>query len=99
MAEGLSELTFIFLSRHVLINWTPPTSPNGIITEYRIERTTPSNANISLVGVLSGEILVVADVNVRPFTTYMYRLVVENGGGVAVGAFMSFTTPQAGECV
>ncbi len=70
-----------------------------MISEYRIERTTPSVANISLVGALTMEPFVIADINVRPFITYMYRLVVENGGGVAVGAFTSFTTPQAGECV
>ncbi len=97
--EGLSELSVTFVSGRVLITWTTPTSPNGIISEYRVERTTPSVANISLVGTLTVEPFVVADINVRPFTMYMYRLVVENGGGVAVGAFTSVTTPQTGECV
>lgn len=97
--EGLPELSTTFVTGRVLITWTTPMHPNGIISEYRIERTTPSNASISLVGSLTAEPFVVADIEVIPFMTYMYRLVVTNGAGAVVGNFTSFTTPQAGECV
>ena len=73
--------------------------PNGIILEYRVERSLVDGDNFTVIGSLDGAAvpLVLVDINTEPFTTYKYRVVAENSAGVDVGPAANITTPEAGE--
>ena len=72
--------------------------PNGIILEYRVERSLVDDDNFTVVESLDGAatLLAVVDINTEPFTTYDYHVVAENSAGVGVGPAANFTTPEAG---
>ena len=83
----------------VLVEWTAPTIPNGIIAGYGLERR--------LAGVLSHVPDQVAmelanetdfkhiDGGLRPFTEYEYRVVVVNGAGFSPGDWTMVRTGEA----
>ena len=87
-------------AQRVLITLTPPTTPNGIILEYRVERSLAGEDNFTVIGVLDGASIALAlvDIDTEPFTTYDYRAVAVNSAGATTGPAVNFTTPEAGKC-
>lgn len=86
--------------QRVLITWQPPFTPNGIILEYRVERSLAEEDNFTAIGSVDGAAVALAlvDIDTEPFTTYEYRIVAENSAGVGTGPVANFTTPEAGKC-
>ena len=99
MPEGVPAPFITSTGQRVLITWTPPSTPNGIILEYRLERLLADEDNFTVVGSLDGASIALAlvDTDTEPFTSYEYRVVAENSAGVARGPAANFTTPEAGE--
>ena len=86
----------------VLVSWTPPSSPNGVILRYYVERafSTTEDRNFTMLGVVeASNLLVYVDSSTVPFTGYMYRIVAENSVGGTAGPPTEFMTPEAGVCV
>lgn len=85
--------------QRILITLTPPTTPNGIILEYQVERSLAGEGNYTIIGVLDGASIALAlvDTDTEPFTTYDYRVVTVNSAGAARGPAVNFTTPEAGK--
>ena len=85
----------------VLVSWMLPTAPNGIILRYYVERAPlgdgGSFTQICLVEASASRVFV--DTSTLPFTGYKYRIVAENGAGLATGPATEFTTPEAGKRV
>ncbi len=84
----------------MVIAWSAPITPNGIILNYTVERREEgsSGATPTIVGTLPGSapILVIGDRMTAPFTLYSYRVVAENGAGSLASEFISFLSPEAG---
>ncbi len=76
---------------------TPPTSPNGVILQYIIERR-DSNLTTTIVGMLLGTDtpLALGDTSTQPFTSYSYRVLAETSAGTTASAYTTFLTPEAG---
>lgn len=51
----------------LLVSWTPPSEPNGIIRSYRIQRN-----NVSFSFSFDPTVLTYTDEDLLPFTTYRY---------------------------
>jgi len=81
----------------VLLSWTTPTSPNGVILEYQVERDESGDDNFAVIGFVAGNSSrVFVDTDTLPFSTYEYRIVAVNGAGSATGPSANFTTREAG---
>ena len=84
----------------VVVAWSVPSSPNGVILNYTVERREEgsSEATPTIVGTLPGSALtlVIGDRMTTPFTLYSYRVVAENGAGALASGFTSFLTQEAG---
>ena len=84
----------------VLISWDTPSSPNGVILEYQVEKNEGGDNNFTAIATVAGNAFrVFVDTNILPFTTYEYRIVVVNGAGSTTGPSANFTTPEAGNCL
>ena len=85
----------------VLVSWTLPTAPNGVILRYYIERAPLGDGgNFTRIGLVEASASrVFVDTSTQPFTGYEYRIVAENGAGLATGPSTEFTTPEAGKTV
>jgi usherin len=99
--EGLSApFVSASIGQPVLIAWTPPESPNGIILSYRVERSEEGSgsANLTTIGTLPGSTpsLVIGDQTTTPFTLYLYRVIAENSAGSEASPFNEFLTLEAG---
>ena len=84
----------------VLVVWTTPLSPNGIVTSYVVERQTGANdSSLVTIATLPGSAiaLVAGDQTTRPFTEYSYRVTAANSAGEVRSEFTAFLTPEAGE--
>ena len=81
----------------VVISWEPPTTPNGIILQYYIQRAPGGTQNFTQLGAILGNVsLVFVDATVAPFTLYKYRIVAVNSVGQTAGPPEEFRTPEAG---
>ena len=98
--EGVPAPFITSTGQRVLITLTPPTTPNGIILEYQVERSLAREDNYTVIGVLDGASIALAlvDTDTEPFTTYEYRVVAVNSAGAARGPAANITTPEAGKC-
>lgn len=83
------------ISRTVLVSWDLPTSPNGIVLFFLVERT--FDGSFVQIGSVNGtSVRVFVDQDTVPFTSYQYRIVAVNSAGSGTGASTNFTTPEAG---
>ena len=87
-------------ARNVTANWDPPTSPNGIITFYRLEYRLPLDPRTNLPGtpvtaeVVPGNVTTATAVGLQPVTIYEFRVVAINGAGEGGGSFETVTTAE-----
>lgn len=68
----------------VLVDWSAPEKPNGLIANYQIERRVNGTSNITMVTKVLPEAKrqYVDDMSeLSPFTVYDYRVIVVNGAG------------------
>ena len=84
------------------INWGRPTNSNGIIIAYYVERALMSDGNITWINIgtvyANGTTdLSYIDTTAKPFTLYIYRVIVENRAGRTPSPYTSFLTPEAGK--
>ena len=84
------------------INWERPTNSNGIITAYHVERALMSDDNVTWINIATIDInettdLAYIDTTAQPFTTYIYRVIVENRAGSTTSPYTSYLTPEAGK--
>lgn len=73
----------------VYITWQEPSSPNGIVNEYRVERRLGNQAPI-IVCLTKGPTLLIRNCldsqnNLKGYTVYEYRILAVNKGGVGNG--------------
>lgn len=68
----------------ILVDWSMPEKPNGLIAYYQIERRINGTSNITMVTKVLPEAKqqYVDDMSeLSPFTVYDYRVIVVNGAG------------------
>ena len=82
-----------FQNTTVLVAWQPPAVPNGIISEYQLERKTDTN----FIPIYSGLNLQFQDsgMELRPATAYEYRVISLNSAGNSTSAPSPITLPDA----
>ena len=82
------------------IQWSDPAGPNGVISQFVIERKVADGTDISVVETfLPSETKSYIDdsTQLSPFTTYSYRVKVVNGAGTGVGPWANATTSSSRE--
>ena len=86
-------------STMVEIKWSSPSTPNGLVTEYLVERRDGLNAGGMPFKIYIGLRLQYIDSQVKPYTVYQYRVHSRNSAGNAVSTWASVRTlaaaPQA----
>lgn len=86
-----------------MIRWSAPTSPNGILLYYHIERRLQSGTLIERINTLnisSQTNFIYSDQDntfLMPFIQVEYRIAVENSAGTLTSGFASVLTLQAGK--
>ncbi|XP_051920397.1 usherin isoform X1 [Hippocampus zosterae] len=80
----------------VLLSWGAPQSPNGLLERWLIERKVAGTDQISTVGHLPPEHLPLSFLDsssaLSPWTSYYYRLVLQNQAGSSTGNWVGITT-------
>ena len=82
------------------IQWSDPAGPNGVISQFIIERKVADGTDVSVVETfLPSETKSYIDdsTQLSPFTTYSYRVKVVNGAGTGVGPWANATTSSSRE--
>lgn len=80
----------------VMVSWSAPSSPNGIIRFYRIRRRLAENPLVVLIVYAGGpSVFAVTNQGLSPFTRYEYQLVVVNDAGSSVSLWAEVTTLEA----
>ncbi|XP_061670381.1 usherin isoform X4 [Syngnathoides biaculeatus] len=80
----------------VLLSWGAPQSPNGLLERWLIERRVAGTEQISTVGHLPPDPLPLSFLDsssaLSPWTSYQYRLVLQNQAGRSTGPWVGITT-------
>ncbi|KAK3721655.1 hypothetical protein QZH41_003679 [Actinostola sp. cb2023] len=81
----------------VYVSWDEPTAPNGVITEYRVERRLGNQVPIIVCRLTTGSTLPTRDCldssnSLKGYTVYEYRIRAKNGGGIGTGSWKSVRT-------
>ncbi|XP_071790086.1 usherin-like isoform X2 [Asterias amurensis] len=82
----------------ILISWSPPDSPSGVLTGYEIERRKKGLSAVTTVVSVGPDVpLVYLDQSpaVTPFTVFEYRVRVRNGVGGSSSSWQEVTTLSA----
>uniref|UniRef100_A0A4W6FW95 Usherin n=1 Tax=Lates calcarifer TaxID=8187 RepID=A0A4W6FW95_LATCA len=74
----------------VLISWTPPLEPNGVLQSYRIQRN-----NVSFSFSFDPTVLSYTDEDLLPFTTYSYAVIACTSEGCIISSHTNITTLEA----
>uniref|UniRef100_A0A3Q4AAY9 Uncharacterized protein n=1 Tax=Mola mola TaxID=94237 RepID=A0A3Q4AAY9_MOLML len=74
----------------VLVSWTPPLEPNGVLQSYRIQRN-----NISFSFSFDPAVLSYTDEDLLPFSTYSYSITACTSEGCITSPHTNITTLQA----
>nr|XP_040024120.1 usherin isoform X2 [Gasterosteus aculeatus aculeatus] len=74
----------------VLVSWTPPLEPNGILQSYRIERN-----NVSFSFSFDPIVLSYMDEGLLPFSTYSYSVIACTSEGCITSPHTNITTLEA----
>lgn len=84
----------------VLVTWLPPSTPNGIILTFTVERTQIINELFDTVMIVAEGIpatiteLVDNSSSLAPATTYYYRVTASNSIGSTTSSYSSITLPD-----
>jgi len=81
----------------VYVSWDEPTAPNGVITQYRVERRLGNQVPIIVCRLTTGSTLPTRDCldssnSLKGYTVYEYRIRAKNGGGIGTGSWKSVRT-------
>ena len=88
------------VNQSVLVTWSPPAVPNGIILTYVVERARVIDGGLGTIEVIAEgvpatiEEFVDSDSGLAPATTYSYRVTAANSVGSVVSSFTSITLPD-----
>ncbi|XP_051795531.1 usherin [Acanthochromis polyacanthus] len=74
----------------VVVSWTPPLEPNGVLLSYRIQRN-----NISFSFSFDPTVLNYTDEDLLPFSTYSYSIIACTSEGCITSPQTSITTLEA----
>ncbi|XP_044201958.1 usherin [Thunnus albacares] len=74
----------------VLVSWTPPLEPNGVLQSYRIQRN-----NISFSFSFDPTVLNYTDEDLLPFSTYSYAITACTSEGCITSPYTNITTLEA----
>ncbi|KAF7665774.1 hypothetical protein LDENG_00132080 [Lucifuga dentata] len=74
----------------VLVSWTPPLEPSGIILSYRIQRN-----NVSFSFSFDPTVLSYTDEDLLPFSTYSYAIIACTSEGCVTSPYANITTLEA----
>lgn len=96
VSEGVIPPVLIPLSpTTILVSWSPPISPNGVIMRYEVRRRLQDvifTETIQHIG--DSSVLSFTNIGLTPFTAYEYRLNVINGAGSVFSDWASVMTPE-----
>eukprot|EP00118_Oscarella_pearsei_P005184 m.23504 g.23504 ORF g.23504 m.23504 type:complete len:5054 (+) comp28492_c0_seq1:2267-17428(+) len=98
VAEGISVPSLSSVTaRSVVVQWQQPDFPNGIVLAYYVQRQQQtSNTTVDVAKLQPSTFRYLDDSNdLKPHTTYLYRIKVENLAGNGTGSFSNVTTKQA----
>ncbi|XP_068431767.1 usherin [Clinocottus analis] len=74
----------------VLVSWSPPLEPNGILQSYRIQRN-----NVSFSFSFDPTVLSYTDEDLLPFSTYSYSIIACTSEGCTTSTYTDITTLEA----
>uniref|UniRef100_A0A3P8RYW1 Usherin n=1 Tax=Amphiprion percula TaxID=161767 RepID=A0A3P8RYW1_AMPPE len=74
----------------VVLSWTPPLEPNGVLLSYRIQRN-----NISFLFSFDPTVLNYTDEDLEPFSTYSYSIIACTSEGCVTSPQTTITTLEA----
>ncbi|XP_039982949.1 usherin [Xiphias gladius] len=74
----------------VLVSWTPPLEPNGVLQSYRIQRN-----NVSFSFSFDPTVLSYTDEDLLPFSTYSYSVIACTSEGCTTSPHTNITTLEA----
>lgn len=82
----------------MVIEWDPPTIPNGILQKYLIQRRVLGSSNPSNVAEVNASLSRrYVDNTARPITTYQYRIIAYNSGPGEPSPYSNVTTGEGGK--
>jgi len=82
----------------VVIEWDPPTIPNGILQKYLIQRRVVGSDNPSNVAEVNATLSRrYVDNTARPITAYQYRIIAYNSGPGEPSPYSNVTTGEGGK--
>ena len=85
------------LSVAVSISWSPPSQPNGVITDYNVTVYRSDNTgDIVYRNATATDTVVTVSVEVSPFTNYTVSVSASTAAGEGESAEVIVTSPQAG---
>ncbi|XP_060897032.1 usherin [Labrus mixtus] len=91
--RGLASPTVSHLAgqtSELLVSWTPPLEPNGVLQSYRIQRN-----NVSFSFSFDPTVLSYTDEDLSPFSTYSYSIIACTSEGCITSPYTNFTTLEA----
>ncbi|XP_068172657.1 usherin isoform X1 [Antennarius striatus] len=91
--RGLAPPTVSYLQGQpsvLLVSWTPPLEPNGVIQSYRIQRN-----GVSFSFTFDSSVLSYMDEDLLPFSTYSYSVMACTSEGCIVSPHTNITTLEA----
>ncbi|XP_069030560.1 usherin [Embiotoca jacksoni] len=74
----------------VVVSWTPPLEPNGVLQSYRIQRN-----NVSFSFSFDPTVLSYTDEDLLPFSTYSYAVIACTSEGCIASSHTNITTLEA----
>ena len=79
----------------VTVSWQPPTSPNGVILQFRIVRRRESQEPV-LISVVNGSVYTFINdgIDLKPFTVYQYRITAVNSHGETTSQWTDVRTME-----
>lgn len=86
--------------RQILVSWTAPAMPNGIVTGYTLQRrrfvnSQPVSGSTIVLGTFVPSVTAFNDTdNVLSFSVYEYRVQVSNGAGMTISPWQRIQTSE-----
>lgn len=96
-AQGLAPPLLVPLNATaVMVTWSAPSQPNGVITQYQIYRRLTGVVSSETIQYVGGTMtFAFTNVGLQPYTSYQYRIVVVNGAGAGFSNWNVTRTSQS----